>query len=135
MLAIVSLPELHVKNVIAKVDTGAYSGALHATDIRERVNKKGEPVLVFNALGNPEYKARTTNYRRKRVVSSNGHKEERYVIQTSLEINGKRYRTFISLTNRSGMTKGVLIGRQFLRSHNFVVDVRQGTQYRNAVKD
>lgn len=48
----VSLPKLGVSDVIAKIDTGAYSGALHCTDIR--IVRRGvlrKRYLKFTPLG------------------------------------------------------------------------------------
>jgi len=131
----VSFPELGVKKTIAKIDTGSYSGALHAINMTEVKDKNGKLALVFHPCGKKRLEARTQLYSKKRVRSSNGHLEERYIIQTWIEINGEQYPITISLTDRSTMMKEVLIGREFLRRHHFLVDVREGTQYRYAVKD
>ena|SRR3990167_2001709 len=132
---IVSFPELGVKNTIAKIDSGAYSGAVHATGVVEKKNKKGEDVLVFHPFGNPVIRVRTKQYERKRVRSSSGHLEERFVVRTTVVIDNQTYNIEISLTDRGTMMKGVLIGRKFLRQYHFFVDVRKGKQYRYAVKE
>ncbi len=132
---IVSFPELGVKDTVAKIDSGAYSGALHATDVSERKNKKGENILIFHPFGDPDLRVRTKQYERKRVRSSSGHLEERYVVKTTVVIDARKYNVEISLTDRSNMMKGVLIGRKFLRQYHFLVDVHKGKQYRYAVKE
>ncbi len=99
------------------------------------MNSKGETYLIFHPLGRLNVKARTKNYVKKRVRSSNGHLEERYLVKTKVLINGNSFIIDISLSDRSTMMKGVLIGRKFLRRYHFLVDVRQGTKYRYAVKD
>jgi hypothetical protein len=132
--AVLSFPELGVKRTIAKIDTGAYSGALHATNMREVKTNKGNYVLKFHPMAKKELEARAKNYQKKRVRSSNGHLEERYIIQTIVEVDGQEYPITISLSDRSNMMKEVLIGREFLRRHGFLVDVRRGTKYRYAKK-
>ena len=130
----VSFPELGVKQVIAKIDTGAYSGALHATNVRE-VTVDGKKSLEFLPLGKPEHKTVTTRYRLKQVKSSNGRLESRYVIRTKITVQAKTYPISISLSDRSAMMKSVLLGRRFLRRRGFVVDVRRGTEHRYSVKE
>jgi len=132
---VVSFPELGVKDVIAKVDTGAYSGALHASHVREFVDEQGNKTLEFYPLGKKQLKSVTTQYRRKQIKSSNGQFETRFVIKTKLTIKDKDHMINISLSDRAAMMKSVLLGRQFLRRHHFIVDVRQGTEYRHAGKD
>lgn len=132
---VISLPKLGLTDVVAKVDTGAYTGALHTTNMVEKMNRKGEKILEFYPAGKPEFKIRTKQYTKRRVRASNSLLEERYVIETKIEIQGKTYPISISLTDRSNMTKTLLIGRQFLRAHRFLVDVNKGTQYRYAVED
>ena len=50
MLEEVSLPMFGVDDITAKVDTGAYSGSLHATSIKELVKDKSK-VLSFKPHG------------------------------------------------------------------------------------
>lgn len=130
----IGFPEFGVDAVVAKVDTGAHSGALHATGMTERKNKKGETILYFHPLGKENLKASSKKFDRRRVRSSNGLLEERYLVQTIIVVNGEPYAIEISLTDRSNMTKEVLLGRKFLHRYHFLVDVRKGTQYRYAVK-
>lgn len=122
----VDFPELGLKGIEAKIDTGAYSTALHAHKIwKEEVN--GKQVLHFELLdpGNPQYKnmvLTTEKFYRKNVRSSNGRIEKRYIIKTTLVLGGKRRKTDVSLTNREKMRFPVLIGRKVLKN-GFLVDV------------
>ena len=131
---LVSFSEFGVSNVIAKVDTGAYSGTMHATNMLE-VEDDGKHSLWFYPLGNEALKTVSENYKVKQIRSSNGQLENRYVITTKIVLQGQEYPISISLADRSAMMKSVLIGRKFLRRHNFIVDVRKGTQYAYAVKE
>jgi hypothetical protein len=58
----------------------------------------------------------------------------RYVVPTTVVIEGVQYPIEVSLADRTLMKKGVLIGRRFLRSHGFIVDPKRGTKYRGEVK-
>ena len=60
----------------------------------------------------------------KRVKSSNGTVQLRASIKVDIQFFGKRYRTVVSLTNRSDLKYPMLIGRKFL-ANRFLVDVSQ----------
>ena len=127
---VVSLPKLGLDDVIAKIDTGAYSGAVHCTDIVLKNNEDtGVEELCFVPAGQKELACQTTNFTKRHVRSSNGQLAERYIISTEIIINGKTYQTDIGLSDRSDMKKQVLIGRRFLRQHDMLVDVTMNVQY------
>ena len=121
----VSFPELGVSNTLAKVDTGAFSGALHCTDIKVvRRGKHKQRVLKFTPVGNPALAQETTEFERAFVRSATGHRQRRYIITTTIECDGHVYTTQIGLSNRRDMKREVLLGRRFLRENNILVDVR-----------
>ncbi len=122
-LDFVSFPEFGVPSTLAKIDTGAFSGALHCTDIK-LVNVDGEKVLHFTPLGIKKYASQTTDYRARYVRSSSGHRVKRYIIDTAVEWNKKKYTISIGLTDRKKMKREILIGRHFLQEHNIKVDTR-----------
>lgn len=121
MLLQVSLPLLGVKSLTAKVDTGAFSGSLHATDIQEiEINNK--KCLQFIPHGKKTAVC-VDNFHSRTIKSSNGHRSLRYAIETEVLIMGKRYPLTITLSDRASMKYPMLIGRKFLRTHGFLVDV------------
>lgn len=123
----VSFPEFAViGQVSAKIDTGAYTGALHCTKIREEETAKGK-VLHFSPFDHPEVEMSVTDFVVRHVRSSNGTTESRYFIDTVIEIQGKTYPIVLSLADRSEMKWSVLIGRRFLRTNKFLVDVNRKT--------
>lgn len=121
----VSLPGLGVQDELAKIDTGAFSGALHCTDIK--VVRRGlirKRILKFAPLGSPELATETDTFIQTYVRSSTGHRIKRYIIDTTVEIQGEQYPIRIGLSDRTDMKRSVLIGRRFLRENNILVDVR-----------
>lgn len=118
----VSFPEFGIDNILAKMDTGADTGALHSTKIHELETKNGL-VLEFAPFDHPDVLMSTAHYLRRTVKSSNGSYEQRYFIDTTIEISGKSYPITLSLSDRSTMRFPVLIGSKFLRENNFLVDV------------
>jgi hypothetical protein len=120
----VNFPEFGMKNISAKVDTGAFTGALHTTKIHEK-NEEGAAVLYFSPFDHPKKVYKTDNFERGIVKSSNGDISERYFIETSIEVRGKRYAITLTLADRSEMKWPVLIGRRFLHANEFIVDVSE----------
>lgn len=120
----VSVPALGITDTIAKIDTGAYSGALHCSDIRLIRKSDGEKVLRFTPSDNHNQPMEVATFTTKHVRSSSGHRVKRYVIEIEMVIHEKPYSMKIGLSNRSDMQREVLIGRRFLREHNILVDVR-----------
>ena len=113
----VILPDFASIQLDAKIDTGAWSGALHAENIRE-IN--GE--LVFE-IGGEEFQEK--NFSTVKVRSASGHAQNRYKIPIRMMIMGREYNGEITLTNREQLTFEMLIGRKFLAENGVLVDVNR----------
>jgi hypothetical protein len=121
----VSLPDAGVEWIKAKVDTGATTSALHAFDITEE-ERDGAPWVRFwihpwqrHHSDAVEWAAPVTD--RRRVRSSSGHAQERFVVTMGVTIAGRRVPAEVTLTNRDKMGFRMLIGREAL-AHGFLVD-------------
>lgn len=119
----VCFPDLGGEIMTAKVDTGAYSGALYATHVRQKKDEKDRKYIEFYLLGNKASKQILYDYYKRDVRSAHGHVNSRYVVKLNIQLKGKVYETEIGLSDRSDMKFPVLIGRKFLREHNMIVDV------------
>jgi len=117
-------PELGIDDVPVKIDTGAYSGALHCASIEVARNAAGQKVLRFTPIHDQAKTVELTRFLRAQVRSSNGHLSDRYLIDTPVLIQGRQYTIRIGLSDRSTMKTDVLIGRRFLRQNGILVDVR-----------
>ena len=117
----VLFPDLGGIEVLAKIDTGAYTGALHCTKIRLVETTDGKS-LHFSPFDHPEIEVASREFKKRIVKSSNGGLQQRYFIKTTIKIKGKTYPITLSLADRSEMKWPVLIGRRFLRANNFLVD-------------
>ena len=120
----VSLPELGLPAIKAKIDTGARTSALHAFLI-EPYKQQGEDWLRFHM--HPVQRetdivvvcdARLKDQRE--VTDSGGHTELRYVIETNLHIGGVHWPIEVTLTNRDNMRFRMLIGREALKNRLLV---------------
>lgn len=119
---IVDLPELGIESAKAKIDTGAYTSSIHASKIK----MDGE-VLSFYLPIEVEGKSiskkfQTKSFTKKKIRSSNGKAESRYIIKTKIVLFGKNYVTDFSLSDRSLMKNPILLGRKLLKDR-FLVDV------------
>ena len=110
-------------NIPAKIDTGADSSSIWASDIN--VSKDG--VLSFSLFGkkSPFYtgeKIERKDYRVLVVRSSNGDEEIRYRTELSLTLGGRQIKAMFTLAERSKNHFPILIGRRTLKN-KFLVDV------------
>lgn len=118
----ISIIDLELYDLDAKVDTGADSNALHCDDIEIK-----DDTVHFTLLDevHPSYHGKKMSmplYKLKKVRSSNGQLQIRPSIKVTVEFMGESYKSIISLTNRADMKLPMLIGRKFL-SGKFLVDV------------
>ncbi len=119
-----ALPELAVEAIEIKVDTGAKTSAIHTFEIKPIETPEG----LFVEFGlhpdrrNPDVvvygRAKVQD---QRVVSdSGGHKENRYVIRTPIQMGDQIWPIEITLTNRENMAFRMLLGRQAMRKRLLV---------------
>jgi hypothetical protein len=128
----VTLPDLGIPSIKAKIDTGARSSCLHAVDVetfcrdgRTFVRFKVHP-LQRTSKKTIESEAEVLEFRR--VTSSSGHATMRPVIVTTLEVLGRRWRIEVTLADRAEMGFRMLLGREAVRKR-LLVD--PGKSYRN----
>jgi hypothetical protein len=120
----VSLPQLGISAIKAKVDTGARTSTLHAFEVRE-ITENGRPRVEFKIHPHQhdvntviECKADILD---QRVVSdSGGHKEARWVISTELNIGIYSWPIEITLTSRDDMLFRMLLGRTAINKRAIV---------------
>ena len=125
----VSLPDLPLPAIKAKVDTGARTSALHAFAI-ETFGDPDHPRVRFHVNPIPgrtdvEVVCEADLLDRRAVTSSNGETEVRHVIRTSVQIGTRKVAAEVSLTNRDAMSTRMLLGRQALEAAGAVVDPTQ----------
>lgn len=121
----VSMPDLGVPEIKAKVDTGADNSSLHAFNI-ERFEADGVDLVRFEI--HPRQRKRRPSIecvaevaRERKVKNPGGRTETRPVIRTTLVVAGEKIEALVNLTTRDEMTFRMLLGRRTLREH-FIVD-------------
>lgn len=121
----VSLPDLGIREIKAKVDTGADNASLHAFHL-ERYEEDGTPMVRFKI--HPHQRKRKPSVDcvaeivgERKVKNPGGRSELRPVIRTTLVVAGKELEAQVNLTTRDEMTFRMLLGRHTIR-RVFVVD-------------
>lgn len=115
----VDLPELGLRHIKAKVDTGARTSALHAFELRT-FEEDGRRRVEFKMHPNQK-DTRTVvvcraDIKDERVVrDSGGHAEKRLVIETPLHVGEHNWPIEITLTARDDMLFRMLLGRTAMR--------------------
>ena len=120
----VRLPQLGIETIKAKVDTGARSSSLHASEV-ETFEEDGRLFARFkvhpiqrNSRSVVEVVAEVLEFRK--VRSSSGKATKRPVIVTDVELLGQRWPIELTLANRDQMGFRMLLGREAIRGHLLV---------------
>jgi hypothetical protein len=120
----VDLPELGLKNIHAKIDTGAYTCSLHTQKV-EVVDGKLEFILLDEE--HHEFTGKKfvfEKFQEKYFKNSFGEGERRFVIVTTIRILSEEITTEFSLSNRGSLKFPILVGRKILRDR-YLIDVKK----------
>lgn len=119
----------NIKNVPAKIDTGADGSAIWASDIH--LDRQGRLVFKLFDKGSPFYTGKVIkrkDFSVASVKSASGDVTIKFKVPIRIKLDGRTIRVNFGLCDRSTHTYPVLIGRRTL--HNkFLVDVSQSPQY------
>lgn len=121
----VALPELGIKRIKVKVDSGARSSSLHAFDMKTFERDGGQWVrfkvhpIQRSSKKTVFVEARIIEYRS--VKSSTGVAKKRPVIITAVELLGETWPVELTLASRDNMGFRMLLGREAFRGR-FLVD-------------
>ncbi|MEL7292062.1 MAG: ATP-dependent zinc protease [Pseudomonadota bacterium] len=119
----VSLPELGIQKINAKIDTGARTSCLHAFKVEtfEKDNALWVRFWLHPIQNNTdaEVVCEAPVIDERIVRDSGGHEESRYVIRSVLSLAGESWPIEITLTNRENMAFRMLLGRTAM--HNRII--------------
>lgn len=120
-----TLPLLCDVPILAKIDTGAKTSAIHAYRVRETTHD-GRRYAEFylhpvQKERRPEIACLAPMRGRRIVRSSNGAEQERIVIATRLRLGRRTWPIELTLANRDDMGFRLLIGRDAL-GKKFIID-------------
>jgi len=128
----IGLPDLGLPALRVKVDTGARTSSLQATDIEPfgPANKPKVRFAVHPVPGDEDLiiPCSAEVIDRRDVTSSNGETEMRYVISSTIQIGDYAWPIELTLTDRRGMALHMLLGRQALGEHTNVAPAERFCQ-------
>ena len=119
-----AFPGLNIPAIKARVDSGAKTSAIHASNIH-KFNRKGEKWVSFEVYPIQETRRITIRSEAKiidqRIVkSSSGISEKRYVIQSLMKIGNYQWNIELTLANRDSMGFRMLLGREAMENRVLV---------------
>lgn len=120
-----ALPELNIPKIKVKVDTGARTSALHAFWIE--AYKRNHQQWVKFAIHPDQHNTHdmiecdVPVKDRRMVTDSGGHKQRRYIIETSVSLGMQTFDAELTLTSRDTMRFRMLLGRTAINGR-FLVD-------------
>jgi len=121
----IALPELGMVGLRAKIDTGASTSSLHASDIVP-FRRNGQDWVRFVAhLGTQvqrRHRCEAPVVTMKTIKSSNGQAQTRYVIRTLLALGDRAWPVEFTLACRKTMRYRVLLGSKALVHGQLVVN-------------
>lgn len=126
LLEWINLPELGMVGLRAKIDTGASTSTLHASDIVP-FERDGARWVRFTAHLGTVVQRRHANCEAplltvKTIRSSNGQAQSRYVIRTQLTLGDRTWHVDFTLACRKTMRYRVLLGAKALVDGQLVVN-------------
>ncbi|NOI56849.1 ATP-dependent zinc protease [Vibrio coralliilyticus] len=120
-----SLPELGIEKIKAKIDTGARTSCLHTFKV-ESFHKDAELWVRFwihplQRDNSQEVVCEAKVIDQRVVRDSGGHEETRYVIESTIRLGQQSWKAELTLTNRENMAFRMLLGRTAMH-HRMLVD-------------
>lgn len=136
------LPDINLPMIKAKIDTGAKTSALHALNIAIiKKNRKRFVTFDVHPLQRNDkilISCIAPLIDQRHIMSSSGHIEHRYVIQTKLTMGNQSWHIEVTLSNRDPLRYRLLLGREAL-SNRVLIDPslschQQKVSYRKVVR-
>jgi hypothetical protein len=119
-----ALPDLGIPRIKAKLDTGAQTSAIHAWNVSPF--DAGDQTWVRFEL-HPQQRGRQDTVEceapvvdQRTIINSGGHRERRYIIETSIRFGNEAWPIELGLTDRDEMGFRLLIGRAAMRGRLIV---------------
>ncbi|HUS25997.1 MAG TPA: RimK/LysX family protein [Nevskiaceae bacterium] len=129
----IDFPDLGLFAIPTKIDTGADSSAIWATNIQ--ITPEGLSFTLFGP-GRRYYTGKpivVQVYRTASVKNSFGTVEFRYKVRLLLRVGDRKIHGWFTLSDRAGMQYPILLGRRLLKN-KFVVDVSQAKLQSNQAR-
>jgi ribosomal protein S6--L-glutamate ligase len=111
-----SFSELNIPAIKARIDSGAKTSSIQATNIK-RIIRQGSAWVTFEVNPIQENRSVSTICSAKiedtrTIKSSNGNTQKRYVIRTPVKIEVHVFEIELTLASRDAMEYRMLLGRE-----------------------
>jgi hypothetical protein len=110
--------------ILAKIDTGAFSGVIHAENIQEE-----NGILSFDLMGKEKFRLETKDFTVRRVRNTHGGAKRRYLVGLEIQIGDEKFDTLLGLDDRSRMRFDMLLGRAFLNKYEILIDTHKNIEF------
>ncbi|NEN23655.1 hypothetical protein G3O08_09085 [Cryomorpha ignava] len=117
----IDFPDMKRFGIVARIDSGARSSSAHCDKIWIE-KMAGKRILCCHFLKRSHKVVRFEKFKKRKIKSSNGTFQSRYVVQLKIKLGNIVKLTDVTLTDRSTMNYTVLLGRKFL-TNDFLIDV------------
>ncbi|MDP9138932.1 MAG: RimK/LysX family protein [Pseudomonadota bacterium] len=114
----VHLPELGIGPLLAKLDTGARSAALHAENMTVYLSDNQRRIRFDVPAETGSHQVKRCDLAladARRVRNAGGRSELRHVVETRIQLGQSDWVSHITLTDRTDMGAPMLLGRSTLR--------------------
>ena len=120
-----SLDDIKIPAIKARVDSGAKTSAIQASNIK-RITRNGEAWVTFDVNPIQDNLSLNVSCESKvidtRIIrSSSGESQKRYVIKTKLKLGLEEFEIELNLADRDGMEYRMLLGREAI-INRYLVD-------------
>jgi len=124
----IALPELGIDELEVRVDTGAKTSSLHVDNI-VKYRHQGKACVAFELHPDRHNVTKLVSCHAlisdvRRIKSSNGNSELRYVIKTLVKLGSETWPIEVTLTDRAEMNYLMLFGREAI-GDKLLVDASQ----------
>lgn len=119
----IDIPILGLTNIKSKIDTGASVSAIHSPFF-DTVIKNGTSYVIYKLLNNDALFS-TDKFIVSNVTNSFGDTETRFQISITIKMNNEYFEGGFTLCDRSEMHDKVLIGKNIIKTGDFVVDIKK----------
>lgn len=109
--------------VLAKIDTGAFSGVVHAENIEEKGG-----ILSFDLMGDQKIHLETSDYFVRKVKNTHGGNKNRYLAKFEILLGGENFEILLGVDDRTKMKFDMLIGRAFLNKYEILIDTHRNLE-------
>jgi hypothetical protein len=120
----ISLPDLGIEQIKVKVDTGARTSAIHATNIeiftRRKIDYVSFSIHPLQHKSKPVIQCIAPLVGLREIKSSTGHVTERPVIRSTFLLGDYLWEAEMTLVNRDMMGFRMLLGREAIRPNYLV---------------